>query len=37
MSDARVTTLTAFVISPEAEIVLILVCSIILIPLDIFW
>ena len=37
MSHARETTLTLFVISPEAEIVLILVHSITLIPLDIFW
>ena len=37
MSHARETTVTLFVISPEAEIVLILVRSITLIPLDIFW
>ena len=37
MSHARETTLTLFVISPEAEIVLILVSSITLIPLGIFW
>ena len=37
MSHARETALTLFVISPEVEIVLILVHSITLIPLDIFW
>ena len=37
MSHVRETTLTLFVISPEAEIVLILVCTITLIPFDIFW
>ena len=36
-SRARETTLTLFVISPEAEIILILVRSRTLIPLDIFW
>ena len=37
MSHARETTLTLLVISPDAEIVLILVCFITLMPLDIFW
>ena len=37
MSHARETTITLFVISPKAEIVLVLVGSITLIPLDIFW
>ena len=36
MSHARETTLTLFIISPEAEIVLILVHSITLILLDLF-
>ena len=37
MSHARETILTLFVFSPEAEIVLVLVHTITLIPLDIFW
>ena len=37
MSHARETTLALFVIFPEAEIVLILVRSITLISLNIFW
>ena len=37
MFHARETTLTLLVISPEADIVLILVRSITLILLDIFW
>ena len=37
MSLTRETTLTLFIISLEAEIVLIFVCSITLIPLDLFW
>ena len=37
MSHAREATLTLFVMSPVAELVLILVCSITLIPLDICW